>query len=104
MCGDLTCNMHAKPQSFRIRLRVRIAGTTRNRGSVVVHNRLAALPDDAAPSSRHAAFRAMSLTATARSVPGTLRQEVLIDGTHRLLTDEPERLGGSGTAPAPHEL
>lgn len=46
----------------------------------------------------------MSLTATARSVPGTLRQEVLIDGTHRLITDEPERLGGSGTAPAPHEL
>ncbi len=46
----------------------------------------------------------MSLTATARSVPGTLRQEVLIDGRHRLTTDEPERLGGEGSAPAPHEL
>jgi putative redox protein len=46
----------------------------------------------------------MSLTATARSIPGTLRQEVVIDGTHRLITDEPERLGGEGSAPAPHEL
>jgi putative redox protein len=46
----------------------------------------------------------MSLTATARSIPGTLRQEVVIDGTHRLITDEPERLGGEGAGPAPHEL
>lgn len=46
----------------------------------------------------------MSLTATARSIPGTLRQEVVIDGKHRLITDEPERLGGDGSGPAPHEL
>ena len=46
----------------------------------------------------------MSLTATARSIPGTLRQEVVIDGQHRLITDEPEQLGGEGSAPAPHEL
>lgn len=46
----------------------------------------------------------MSLTATARSIPGTLRQDVVIDGRHRLTTDEPERLGGEGSAPAPHEL
>jgi putative redox protein len=46
----------------------------------------------------------MGLTATARSIPGTLRQEVVIDGKHRLITDEPERLGGDGSAPAPHEL
>jgi putative redox protein len=46
----------------------------------------------------------MSLTATARSVPGTLRQEVVVDGRHRLVTDEPERLGGEGSGPAPHEL
>ncbi len=46
----------------------------------------------------------MSLTATARSIPGTLRQEVVIDGSHRLITDEPERVGGDGSAPAPHEL
>jgi putative redox protein len=46
----------------------------------------------------------MSLTATSRSIPGTLRQEIVIDGTHRLITDEPEAVGGEGSAPAPHEL
>jgi putative redox protein len=46
----------------------------------------------------------MSLTATAHSIPGTLRQEVVIDGQHRLITDEPRHLGGDGTGPAPHEL
>ncbi len=46
----------------------------------------------------------MSLTATARSIAGTLRQEVVIDGQHRLITDQPERLGGDGSGPAPHEL
>jgi putative redox protein len=46
----------------------------------------------------------MSLTATARSIRGTLRQEIVIDGKHRLITDEPEAVGGEGTAPAPHEL
>ncbi|HSB38104.1 MAG TPA: OsmC family protein [Gaiellaceae bacterium] len=46
----------------------------------------------------------MSLTASARSIPGTLRQEVVIGDGHRLVTDEPERLGGEGSAPAPHEL
>jgi putative redox protein len=59
------------------------------------------------PKPRHAArlaVDAMSLTATARSIAGTLRQEVVIDGRHRLVTDEPERLGGEGSGPAPHEL
>lgn len=46
----------------------------------------------------------MGLTATSRSIPGTLRQEVVIDGRHRLITDEPEHLGGDGSGPAPHEL
>jgi len=46
----------------------------------------------------------MSLTATARSIPGTLRQEVVIDGMHRLITDQPEHLGGDGSGPSPHEL
>jgi len=46
----------------------------------------------------------MSLIATARSIPGTLRQEVVIDGKHRLITDEPKRVGGEGSGPAPHEL
>lgn len=44
------------------------------------------------------------LTSTARSIRGTLRQEVVIGGRHRLITDEPEHLGGDGSAPAPHEL
>jgi putative redox protein len=44
------------------------------------------------------------LTASARSVPGSLIQEVLVAGQHLLATDEPERLGGDGSAPAPHEL
>jgi putative redox protein len=46
----------------------------------------------------------VTLTATAHSVEGTLRQDVLIRGRHRLTTDEPERLGGDDTAAAPHEL
>lgn len=46
----------------------------------------------------------MSLTASARSITGTLRQEVVIGDGHRLVTDEPERVGGEGSAPAPHEL
>jgi len=46
----------------------------------------------------------VSLTASSRSIPGTLRQEIVIDGKHRLITDEPEDLGGDGSAPAPHEL
>ena len=44
------------------------------------------------------------LTASARSVPGSLRQELLVDGRHRLVTDEPPGVGGDGSAPAPHEL
>ena len=46
----------------------------------------------------------MSLTASAHSVRGTLRQQVVIDGRHRLVTDEPVEIGGGGSAPAPHEL
>jgi putative redox protein len=46
----------------------------------------------------------MSLIASACSVPGTSRQDVLIDGRHHLITDEPLRLGGTDLGPAPHEL
>jgi putative redox protein len=46
----------------------------------------------------------MSLTATAHSTTDTLRQDVLIDGRHRLITDEPEGVGGTDRGPAPHEL
>jgi len=46
----------------------------------------------------------MSLIASARSSGDTLRQELLVDGRHHLVTDEPERLGGTDAGPAPHEL
>jgi putative redox protein len=46
----------------------------------------------------------MPLTATARAVPGTLQQIIEIDGQHHVLTDEPEAVGGDGSAPSPHEL
>jgi putative redox protein len=54
--------------------------------------------------SLHTEGALMSLTATARSTPGALRQEIVIDGRHRLVTDEPEHLGGGDAGPAPHEL
>lgn len=44
------------------------------------------------------------MTASARSADGGLRQEVDVNGRHTILTDEPERLGGTDLAPAPHEL
>ena len=44
------------------------------------------------------------LTATAVPIRGTLKQEILVDGRHRLVTDEPPSIGGDGSAPAPHEL
>lgn len=46
----------------------------------------------------------MAMTATAHPVGGTLRHEVDINGRHTIFTDEPDRLGGSDTGPAPHEL
>ena len=46
----------------------------------------------------------MGLRASARSVPGTIRQEVLIDGRHRLVTDQPAGIGGTDLGPSPHEL
>jgi putative redox protein len=49
-------------------------------------------------------MEAMSLTASARSVPGTLRQQVLVDGRFLLETDEPVAVGGGDSAPSPHEL
>ena len=43
-------------------------------------------------------------TASARSIGGTLRHEVDVNGRHTIITDEPERLGGTDAGPAPHEL
>jgi putative redox protein len=46
----------------------------------------------------------VTLIASAHSVPGTLRQEILVDDRHRLVTDQPIELGGDGDGPSPHEL
>ena len=46
----------------------------------------------------------MALTAHAHSAPGSLGQEILVDGRHRLITDQPVEQGGEGTGPSPHEL
>jgi putative redox protein len=46
----------------------------------------------------------MSLTASARPIAGKLRQEIDVNGRHVITTDEPGSLGGTDTAPAPHEL
>jgi putative redox protein len=46
----------------------------------------------------------MSMTATARRVGNTLKHEVDVNGRHVIVTDEPERLGGTDKGPAPHEL
>lgn len=46
----------------------------------------------------------MSMAAVARSVDGRLRHEVDVNGPHVIVTDEPERLGGTDAGPAPHEL
>jgi putative redox protein len=46
----------------------------------------------------------MTLHASARRLGRSLRHEVVIDGHHRIVTDEPFRLGGIDTGPTPHEL
>lgn len=46
----------------------------------------------------------MALHASARRVGRSLRHEIVTDGRHRIVTDEPVRLGGGDTGPAPHEL
>jgi putative redox protein len=46
----------------------------------------------------------MPLTATVRSSADTLRHEIYVNDRHWLVTDEPESLGGTDTAPTPHEL
>ena len=46
----------------------------------------------------------MTFTASAHSIDGTLRHEIDVNGRHTITTDEPESLGGTDTAPAPHEL
>jgi putative redox protein len=44
------------------------------------------------------------MTATARRMDDGLKHEVDVNGRHTIVTDEPERLGGTDQGPAPHEL
>ncbi len=46
----------------------------------------------------------MSYIATARPIAGTLRHQIDVNGRHTITTDEPANLGGTDTAPTPHEL
>ena len=46
----------------------------------------------------------MGMTATARRAGNGLMHEVDVNGRHVIVTDEPERLGGTDEGPAPHEL
>jgi putative redox protein len=46
----------------------------------------------------------MSFTASATRLGAGLRHEVDVNGRHTIITDEPVRLGGTDTGPAPHEL
>ena len=63
---------------------------------------LSSVPDDGRLVLGQSA--GMTLTATARAIPGTLRQDVEIDGGHHIVTDEPQAVGGDGSGPSPHEL
>ena len=57
------------------------------------------------PANRSSAtIKGMTMTATARRRGDTLEHEVDVNGRHMLVTDEPERLGGTDHGPAPHEL
>jgi len=58
------------------------------------------MPDRGAGRS----ISAMTLTATSRAVPGTLRQEITVRDRFTVRTDEPVDLGGTDDAPSPHEL
>jgi putative redox protein len=46
----------------------------------------------------------MTMTASARSIDGTLLHEIDVNGRHTITTDEPDALGGTDAGPAPHEL
>jgi putative redox protein len=46
----------------------------------------------------------MPLTASARTAPGTLRQDITVAGRYPLVTDQPIEHGGEGAGPSPHEL
>jgi putative redox protein len=46
----------------------------------------------------------MNLTARARRIGSTLKNEIDVNQRHTIVTDEPADLGGTDEGPAPHEL
>jgi putative redox protein len=46
----------------------------------------------------------VSLTAQARRIGSTLKNEIDVNHRHTIITDEPADLGGTDEGPAPHEL
>ncbi len=44
------------------------------------------------------------VTRTAEAEGGGLRQEISVEGRHRLIADEPESLGGTGMGPTPYQF
>ena len=46
----------------------------------------------------------MGLSARARRIGSTLKNEIDVNHRHTIITDEPANLGGTDEGPAPHEL
>jgi putative redox protein len=46
----------------------------------------------------------MTFTASARPLGDSLRQQVLVNSRHTIITDEPIEIGGTDTGPTPHQL
>jgi putative redox protein len=46
----------------------------------------------------------MTFTASARPVGDSLRQQVLVNSRHTIITDEPVEIGGTDAGPTPHQL
>jgi putative redox protein len=62
------------------------------------------LPRQDQPAPKLVPVAPGALVATARSVTGTLQQDVRVSQRFHVRTDEPEHLGGDDSAPSPHEL
>ncbi|HXD55128.1 MAG TPA: OsmC family protein [Solirubrobacteraceae bacterium] len=55
-------------------------------------------------SAKPAATAPAHMTASSTPSGAGLAQQVVVNGRHTILTDEPERLGGLDAGPTPHEL